>query len=317
MKQSVAVNMAIVALLSLSCKTEGRPQPPNSLPEVTLPFVGDYDITTLEVTDEFTAKATSLGEVNDINEASGLAASTINPGYLWTHEDSGADAEVILLNRWGKVVVSYQLKDAQNVDWEDMATGPGPDAGSKYLYLADIGDNNAKRDDVVIYRIKEPIYNPADSGKTIEVTGVEQLTATYPKGARDAETLMIDPLSRDIFVVTKREDSVQLFELTYPQGWGDVDTFSLRGTFPFTGITGGDISEDGKRVLLKSYSAIFYWKMEQQEPISHLLSRKPQRAPYNPVEFQGEAICWFKNNYYTLSEKVAGFTPKLYLYSKR
>ncbi len=310
--------ISILMLLVFSCKTQAKPQQPQAEPEITFPFTADYDITTLEFSNEFETPAVSRGLVESITEASGLANSITNPKYVWTHEDSGADAEVILLNKEkAQVVARYKIKGAQNVDWEDMAIGSGPLAGVSYLYLADIGDNLASRTDLNIYRIAEPIYDSNDSGTTVELTGVEFLSIMYPDDPRDAEALMVDPFTKDIYIVSKREDSVQLFELPYPQNWGAMDTLELRGTFPFTGITAADISADGNRVLLKSYSAIFYWKKDREESISHLLSRKPLRAPYDPVEFQGEAICWDRDSYFTLSEKIAGFIPKLYYYKAK
>ncbi len=318
MKRFSALGISALMVFALGCKTQAKPQQPQVEPEITFPFTANYDITGLEVSDEFETPAKSRGQVENVTEASGLANSAANPKYLWTHEDSGADAEVILLSKKkADVVARYNIKGAQNIDWEDMAIGPGPLAGVKYLYLADIGDNDARRNNLVIYRIVEPTYNSADSGTVVEISGVEALSITYPEGPRDAEALMVDPFTKDIFIISKREDSVQLFEATYPQSWGAADTVQLRGTFPFTGITAADVSADGNRVLVKSYSAIFYWKKDREESISHLLSRQPQRAPYNPIEFQGEAICWDGNSYFTLSEKVAGIVPKLFFYQAK
>ncbi len=317
MGKSAALAIALLALATCACKTEAKPQQPLAEPEIIFPFTADYDIATLQFSDEFEAPAKSKGQVS-LNEASGLANSIVNSGYIWTHEDSGADAEVILLSKnKAQVVARYKIIGAQNIDWEDMAISPGSPSGTGFLYLADIGDNDAIRTDVKIYRIPEPVYNSADSGTTVEVNTFDVLSVFYPQGARDAEALMVDPFTKDLYIVSKREDSVQLFEAPYPQNWGATDTAILRGTFPFTGITAADISADGRRVLLKAYTAIFYWKKEKEESISHLLSRQPMRAPYDPVEFQGEAICWDEDSYFTLSEKLATFIPRLYFYKAK
>ncbi len=317
MGKSAALAIALLALATCACKTEAKPQQPLVEPEIIFPFTADYDIATLQLSDEFEAPAKSKGQVS-LNEASGLANSIVNSGYIWTHEDSGADAEVILLSKNNaQVVARYKIMGAQNIDWEDMAISPGPQSGIGFLYLADIGDNDAIRTNVKIYRIPEPVYNSADSGTTVEVNTFDVLSVFYPQGARDAEALMVDPFTKDLYIVSKREDSVQLFEAPYPQNWGATDTAILRGTFPFTGITAADISADGRCVLLKAYTAIFYWKKEKEESISHLLSRQPMRAPYDPVEFQGEAICWDEDSYFTLSEKLATFIPRLYFYKAK
>lgn len=318
MVKTPVFGISILLLFALSCKTQAKPKQPQAEPEISFPFTGDYDINSLEFSNEFETPAESRGRVENVTEASGLANSIANQKYVWTHEDSGADAEVILLSKSGaQVVVRYKLKDAQNIDWEDMAIGPGPQQGVNYLYLADIGDNDARRNDLVIYRIQEPIYSPADSGTTVEINILESVSIAYPEEPRDAEALMVDPLTKEIYIVSKREDSVQLFELAYPQNWGGSDTLRLMGTFPFTGITAADVSADGNRVLLKSYSGIFYWKKDKDESLAHLLSRKPLRVTYDPIEFQGEAICWDGNSFFTLSEKVAGVVPRLYFYKAK
>lgn len=41
-------------------------------------------------------------------------------------------------------------------DVEDIAIGPGPEAGVDYIYVSDTGNNDKDRDVVQIYRIREP-----------------------------------------------------------------------------------------------------------------------------------------------------------------
>lgn len=87
-------------------------------------------------------------------EASGLAPSRANPGYLWTQEDSGNANQIQLLTETGSISARYILDGVINNDWEDIATGPGPVAGKTYVYLAEIGDNDSKYDQKIIYRFR-------------------------------------------------------------------------------------------------------------------------------------------------------------------
>lgn len=68
-------------------------------------------------------------------------------------------------------------------------------------------------------------------------------------------------------------------------------------------ITAGDISRDGKEVVIKSYIYIFYWDRKTDETIPQCLKRVFIGLPYNP-EKQGEAIGFTKDgrSYYTISE---------------
>ena len=91
-----------------------------------------------------------------IKETSGIAASRRVDNVWWVHNDSGDSARVFAINTSGQTLGEYALSGASAIDWEDIAAGPGPTAGVSYLYVGDIGDNDQKRRDLVIYRIPEP-----------------------------------------------------------------------------------------------------------------------------------------------------------------
>lgn len=139
----------------------------------------------------------------------------------------------------------------------------------------------------------------------------------YPDGPKDAESLMIDPIGKLIYIVSKRRDSVKVY--TTPLLYKPDDTLMLtkratlffKGIVPFKWITAGDISKDGTQVLLKNYVQVFYWRRNGDEPIWQTLLRKPQLLPYK-MEKQGEGIGFTPDGtgYYTDSEGV--YTPIYY-----
>ena len=47
---------------------------------------------------------------------------------------------------------AFTLTGATNVDWEDIAVGPGPAVGTSYLYVADTGNNNNPKRSAVDFR---------------------------------------------------------------------------------------------------------------------------------------------------------------------
>jgi len=63
-----------------------------------------------------------LVEETEINEASGIASSLKYPGLLYTHNDSGGEAAVYVLNQIGLMPAKIILKGIENRDWEDIAT---------------------------------------------------------------------------------------------------------------------------------------------------------------------------------------------------
>ena len=95
-------------------------------------------------------------------ELSGIAVSRSVNGRIFGHNDSPEDPNDPEENLFweftpgGTVRHGYRLVGALNKDWEDMSLGPGPVAGTDYVYLGDIGDNYLARSSVVVYRVAEP-----------------------------------------------------------------------------------------------------------------------------------------------------------------
>ncbi len=247
-----------------------------------------------------------------LEEASGLVASTANPGYFWTVNDSGNPAEVFLIdsNARLKLVCNVNVK---NRDWEDVAIGDGPRPKVKYLYVADIGDNLALQEYKYLYRFEEPSLK---DGEHQEVSKVDTLVVQLPDGKRDTETLMIDPTNNDLYIVSKREDHVHLYRHPFP--YPDTIRPANMMTLPFTQIVAGSISFDASEVLLKNYDSIYYWKRTGEKSLLELLAKKPLRLLYQR-ELQGEAICWTNDasGYYTLSESPEHRMAYLKFYKRK
>ncbi len=258
------------------------------------------------------AVVTSLGKVDQrLEEASGLVASIANPGFLWTINDSGNPPEVFLINQQGKTRLVCTLLNGRNRDWEDIAIGAGPDPHKKYIYVADIGDNWAQYELKYIYRFEEPTLH---GQKEMTVTQFDTLILKLPDGKRDSETILIDPFTNDLFLISKSEESVALYTTPFPF---PKDTIVLRKvtTIPFTKIVAGSISPDGTEVLLKDYDRVYYWKRSPSESLPKVFIKKPIWLPYER-EPQGEAIAWSQNGneYYTLSEGTLGRPANLFVY---
>ncbi|MCW9706392.1 hypothetical protein [Fodinibius salsisoli] len=253
-------------------------------------------------------RAMGIGPIKnrEIDEASGLVVHRGNPNLLWTHNDSGGEARLFLFQRNGTFRAEYHLQGTTNRDWEDIASGPGPQPNINYLYIGDIGDNYTLYFDYVIYRLKEPA-DPTESGKGGKskiVTEVEELRFVYPDGSHDAETLFIDPATRDLYIVTRQETQDRVYRYTYPQSTTTTDTVEFVGKLPFAQFAGGDLSADGQTLLLKTLPQIFIWRREAGESIAEMLSNKPREVvPYGtgPQE-EAIAIDPQRHGFYTLSE---------------
>jgi hypothetical protein len=256
----------------------------------------------------------NLGTVSKkLREASGLIASVENPGYVWTLNDGQNPAEIYLLDEKAEVVMTCKLKNTVNRDWEDITIGPGPEEGINYLYVADIGDNDAIYPFKILYRIKEP----KRSEKKIEITEIDTLVVKLPDGKRDSESIMVDPITNYFYIISKREKAVRLYEIKFPFASDTLQAVSL-GKLPLTNIVAANISSDGSEVLLKNYTDIYYWKRGENEPILSLLLSNPIKLNYKP-EHQGEAITWKRDGsgFYTLSESSVMAEANLYFYKRK
>lgn len=265
-------------------------------------------------TAQFSADPTATGIVpGQIDEASGMVDSRSMPGNLWVQQDGGSPAELALLGYDGKIKGKIGIPNAQNIDMEDMSSGPGPQANINYIYLGDIGDNNAEYASRTIYRFPEP------ASLTTPIQQVERINYRYPDGPRDAEALLVDPQTRDIYIVSKRETRVRLYRLKYPQNINVVAVAEALGEIPLSVVTGAGISPDGTEILLRTYTNVYYYKRKDGQSVPDALQLQEGRTlPYR-LEPQGEAVCFDKEakGFYTLSERFNSPAVSLYYYARK
>ncbi|MBE9465017.1 PE-PGRS family protein [Dyadobacter subterraneus] len=237
-----------------------------------------------------------------INEASGLAGSFTMNGYIWTLLDSGNPNALYLLSTDGKTVKEFNVPGSTNHDWEAIASGPGPVDGTNYLYIGEIGNNNPPMTTTnIIYRIPEI----GDISGSFGQDKLEKITFSYPDGPRDAETLLLDPVTKDLFVISKELDKANIYRLAYPQSTSATITAEKIGTIPsvvFT--TDGSISYDGNEILIRNYTSVFYWQRKSGETIGQTLLQAPKKTLITAPEPQAEGITFDREGkgFYTLGE---------------
>lgn len=261
-------------------------------------------------------KAESLGKVPaKLVEASGLVASIVNPGYLWTLNDGGNSSEIFLIDDSGDIKLTCKLKKIDNRDWEDIAIWQNPADSIIYLYVGEIGDNEARYDFKYIYRFKEPALKKDDH---ISIEEVNIWTIKLPDQVRDMEAMTIDQATGDLYLVSKREKNVNVYLSDFASS-SKSDTLvpTIVATIPYFNTVAIDISFDSKQILLKTYDEIYYWNKADTLSIAQTLLLTPIKLDYKK-EPQGEAIAWNLNGsgFYTLSESTPHTKARLYFYKK-
>ncbi|GHN02071.1 hypothetical protein WSM22_35600 [Cytophagales bacterium WSM2-2] len=282
-------------------------------------WTATYDVHSLTTTSIF-EPGLIIGSIDNasLDEVSGIAASGRVPAALWMEEDSGNPSVVSLLTTAGKYLGNINIAGVTNRDWEDMAVAPGPVDGTPYIYLADIGDNDQKYPTKYIYRFPEPALSIGSSAFQTSISAFDMIAFSFPDGVKNAEAIIVDPLTKDIYVISKETGKAVIYMAPYPQNTTKSFTLEKVGTLPFTKVTSAAISPDGTEVVIKTYTQVFYWKRSLQQSISSLLRQQPSLLPYT-IEDQGEAICFAPDGsgFYTTSEMTTSTLPPIYFYRRK
>lgn len=245
----------------------------------------------------------SLG-AEGLAELSGLAASRTQPGVLWAVQDSGNEPQVFALGPDGADLGVVAVEGVDNRDWEDMAAGP-----DGLLYIADIGDNAETRAEVVILIVAEPEVDPSIGalGPTPGSTPVvRSIVVRYPDGPHDAEALVHDPLSGELFVITKSLGGEGIvFRIVASLDGSPVmaeEVGRLRLGI-LQAVTGADISADGSTIVIRTYTDVLVWDRAGDASVAEALVSQPCVA-VGPPDAQGEAIALLADGsgYVTSSE---------------
>ncbi|MBV4357584.1 hypothetical protein [Pinibacter aurantiacus] len=293
--------LPFIALGIVACSknsTSATPDTPGGS-DTTVTVVKDttpqtrYDITQLEYCLSFaTIPVVDTMQRQEYNELSGIASSVMNPGVLYVHEDNAGTNTIPLTNAHGDDLGKLVLDNISTRNIEDIRVAPGPEAGKSYIYLADIGDNNASRKTITVYRFVEPVLKDLSGSSAVHIQAIDKIELAYPKNAVNAETLLVDPVTKDIFVASKETSRSTIYTATYPQSLSNTTVLKAVVKTDLDLLTSGDISPDGSEILLRNKGQIWYWKRTAGQSVAQAILMAPQTAPYAGNEHQGEGICF-------------------------
>ena len=229
-----------------------------------------------------------------VTESSGIAMSWSNPGVFWTHNDSGDDAVLYAFDIRGRDLGGFKLRGIRAVDWEDIATFKY--RGKNYILVGDIGDNDKRRAYCQLVLAEDPRINLTKPDEGLKVEQV--IRFTYEDGPRDCEALAVDPTLGKIYLVSKvltEGGAAGIYELDIPAQQSSRRYVARKiGSLDILGITGMDISANGRKVVLVTYMYAFEYLRTANESWAQAFGAKPDIIPM-PGRRQGEAICYSLN----------------------
>ncbi|MBA2493383.1 MAG: hypothetical protein H0V31_01640, partial [Acidobacteria bacterium] len=202
----------------------------------------------------------------------------------------------------GKKLGTWKVSGAKNNDWEDIAALQDTKSGKCFLYIGDIGNNERLKSEFTIYRVAEPQVADKDANSSTKnpskTDTAEAVKFDYPDTRHDAETLLIHPQSGEIYILTKRLDgAASVYKLAANYSSEKTNTLKKIGDFsvpavPNGFLTGGDISPDGKRIIICDYFSAYEIVLpESAKSFDDIWKEKPSVVQLGERE-QGEAVSY-------------------------
>jgi hypothetical protein len=247
-----------------------------------------------------------------ITEASGVVASRQNRGIFWILNDGGNDSYLFAVSSTGEHQGMFKIAGVENVDWEDIALFYSQ--GTAYLLIADVGDNEARRSDCVLYAVPEPDIAQVDADPRRTLAIAWQRRFRYEDGPRDCEAVAVDVASQNILLLSKRDQPPVLYCL--PLVPGEIASFEIAKKIakisnlpPPTQAdlqfrygqyrsqpTAMDLSPSGQEMVVLTYKNAYSYQHPSGEDWKTSFSRPPAVIPLPAAEktklHQREALCF-------------------------
>ena len=281
--------------------------------------------------DEYSAPR-RVGLISDdrLPEVSGIVPVTGRDGLYWVHNDSGDNARILAMKEDGTIVAEVAVKGAAATDWEDIAIGPFPagplppgplppgltastpppastqpiaeaiKAPRLFLFLADTGNNDASRKELVVWRIPEPEIASVPTAKQpilkLESQPAVAIRFRYPGRTHDCEAMVVHPETGKIYLLTKAVFQSKVFRIDGAVAAGEdgvVQTAEeVAEMSPGFMVTAADVSRDGRRLILRTYLQVQEYRLPDGAAFEEIFLQPKTVLPSSLLEIQGEAICF-------------------------
>ena len=247
-----------------------------------------------------------------IHEASALVASQQWPGIYWTLNDAKNAPLIYAVDQDGQSRGVFRVSGASNVDWEAMQLGPDGADGFA-LFVGDVGNNDLRRREMVIYRVPEPEPGPPGDMTVRETAPATPLRFLYPVANHNTEAMLVHPKTGETMLFTKQPNGITLiYRLPLPLDPGatmladfldvlDVRTRDVANKL----VTDGTVSSDGTHVALRTYAGILRYDVPAGKSLADVDWQEPRTFPLSDgVKGEGITFKLNSNDLLTVGEEV-------------
>jgi hypothetical protein len=246
-----------------------------------------------------------------INENSGLIFWR---NKLWTHNDSGGHPGIYAIDTSsGKVVQTIILKNAANIDWEDITQD------EEFIYVGDFGNNRGNRTNLRIYKIgknKIPLEGDAkiDHQGVITFSYSDQHDFSKRMNKHDFDCESMASFNDELILFSKnwKNQKTRVYHLPKESGTYLVDPYA---EFDVEGlITGAAFSADQSHLVLIGYVDYesFMWLFWDYQGADFFGGKKLRIKFPELIFVQTEGICFTQDDQVLISCEESSEFPSLY-----
>jgi hypothetical protein len=179
-----------------------------------------------------------------IVEPTGLAMSSLHRGVMWVISGK----TLFAVTSAGRTVGTYTFGGLPPVDFEALAVTTD-EQGHPVLLIGDTGDPHRSRSKGVwLYRVREPERLGNATLRPL------RYRLQFPDGPQDARTLLVDPSSKRVYLVSMSSTGGNVYALPAALGLGMGNAVTKVNPVHFVAQDGGFLP-DGRVILRGKYQA--------------------------------------------------------------
>ena len=232
---------------------------------------------------------------------------------FWTFNDSGGSNKIFAVNKRGEIEDEFEIEDAKNVDWEDIAQD------STHIYIGDFGNNNGVRKNLKIYKIDKRELNNSKKNKIkkteIDFKYANQAKFEYTSLSTKFDCEALVEFNDHLYVFTKDWSNRTTTVYKVPAFQGNYTVTPIK-TFEANGlITGADVSPDKKKIVLIGYKNYnpFGWLFTNFDADNFFEGEKTYLQLKGIFDAQTEGVCFMENSTIAIScEQTGAFNQQIF-----